>query len=130
MTFYDHIDTFSNPLKGSATKHSPAGLYIGKVVRIVGGIYISIPALAPGSTFGPCKTFGGYPVLDQVVVCGFLDSKFNEPVVVGKLTESKVIKDVDTPVENTDASNKLYVDNQVASLLSYVNTQLATKVSI
>ena len=130
MTFYDHIDTFSNPLKGSAAKHTPAGLYIGKVVRVVGGIYISIPALAPGTTFGPCKTFGVYPTLDQVVLCGFLDSKFNEPVVVGKLTESKVLKDVDTPVENTDASNKLYVDNQIASLLSYVNAQLATKVSI
>lgn len=141
MTFYDHIDTFSNPLNGSATKHAPAGLYLGKVVRVVGGIYISIPALAPGSTFGPCKTFGVYPVLNQVIVCGFLDSKFNEPVVIGKITESKVIKDVDTPVENTDASNKLYVDTeiassktytdgQIASLLSYVNAQLATKANI
>jgi hypothetical protein len=130
MTFYDHIDTFSNPLKGSAAKHTPAGLYIGKVVRVSGGIYISIPALAPGSTFGPCKTFGGYPVLNQAVLCGFLDSKFNEPVVVGKLAQSKVIKDVDTPVASTDASNKLYVDNKIADLLSYVNAQLATKRNI
>jgi hypothetical protein len=127
MTFYDHIDDFSNSMKGSSSKGNPAGLYLGKVVRVSGGIYISIPSLAPGSTFGPCKTFGTYPVIGQSILCGFLDGKFNEPVVIGKSTQSKVLKDVDTPVDSTDGSNKLYVDNQIANLLSYVNAQLATK---
>ena len=127
MTFYDHIDDFSNPLKGASSEVSAPGLYLGKVVRVSGGIYISIPSLAPGSTFGPCKMFGVYPVLGQSVLCGFLDGKFNEPVVISRLSQSKVLKDVDTPVDNTDASNKLYLDTQIANLLSYVNAQLATK---
>lgn len=127
MTFYDHIDDFSNPVKGNAGAKRPVGLYLGKVVRVSGGIFISIPTLAPGSTFGPCKTFGSYPVIGQLILCGFLDGKFEEPVVIGKSTQSKVMKDVDTPVASTDGSNKLYVDTQIANLLSYVNTQLATK---
>ena len=127
MTFYDHIENFSNPMKGSSAKGNAAALYLGKVVRINGGIFISIPSIAPGSTFGPCKVFGVYPVVGQSVLCGFLDGKFNEPIVIGKLSQSKVLKDVDTPVANTDASNKLYVDTQIANLLSYVNAQLATK---
>lgn len=130
MTFYDHIEHFSNPMKGSSSKSGPTGLYLGVVVRVSGGIYISIPTLATESTFGPCKTFGSYPVFGQSVLCGFLDGKFNEPVVIGKSTQSKVIKDVDTPVDSTDGSNKLYVDNQIATLLSYVNAQLATKANI
>jgi hypothetical protein len=117
-------------LKGASSKGSAAGLYLGKVVRVSGGIFISIPSLAPGSTFGPCKMFGMYPVLGQSVLCGFLDGKFNEPVVIGRLSQSKVLKDVDTPVANTDGSNKLYVDTQIANLLSYVNAQLATKMDI
>lgn len=130
MTFYDHIDDFSNSMKGASTKNGPAGLYLGTVERITGGVFISIPTISPGSTFGPCKTFGVYPVLGQTVLCGFLDGKFNEPIVIGRLAQSQVLKDVDTPVASTDGSNKLYVDNQIANLLSYVNAQLATKANI
>lgn len=128
--FYDHADTFTNPLKASSGKAQVPGFYLGKVVRVTGGIYVSIPTVAAGSTFGPCKTFCSQPVLNQTVLCGFLDNKFNEVVILGKESTSKVIKDVDSPVQNTDASNKLYVDNQISTLLAYVNAQLALKANI
>jgi hypothetical protein len=128
--FHDHIDDFTNPLKGSSSKSKTPGFYLGKVTRVTGGIYVSVPSVAPGSTFGPCKTFCSQPVMGQTVLCGFLDGKFNEVVILGKESKSKVIKDVDTPVENTDGSNKLYVDNEVATLLNYVNQQLALKANI
>jgi hypothetical protein len=130
MTFYDYADDFSNPLKGSSTKAGGPGFYLGKVVRVTGGIFVTIPAVAAGSTFGPCKTFCAHPILGQTVLCGFLDNKFNEVVILGKESTSKVIKDVDTPTANTDASNKLYVDNQISTLLAYVNAQLALKANL
>mgnify|MGYP006276283001 CR=1 FL=1 len=128
--FHDYIDDFTNPLKGSPSKRGAPGFYLGKVVRVTGGIYVSIPTIATGSTFGPCKTFCPQPVLNQTVLCGFLDGKFNEVVILAKESTSKVIKDVDTPVVSTDGSNKLYVDNQIANLLAYVNAQLALKANI
>jgi hypothetical protein len=128
--FYDYADTFTNPLKGSSAKKSNPGFYLGKVVRVTGGIYVSIPTLSPGSTFGPCKTFVSHPVLNQTVLCGFLDNKFDEVVILGKESTSKVLKDVDTPVQNTDGSNKLYVDNEIDELRAYVNQQLALKANI
>lgn len=128
--FHDYIDDFTNPLKGSPSKRGAPGFYLGKVVRITGGIYVSIPTIATGSTFGPCKTFCPHPVLNQTVLCGFLDGKFNEVVILAKESTSGLIKDVSTPTENTDASNKLYVDSQISALLAYVNAQLALKANL
>jgi hypothetical protein len=128
--FYDYADNFTNPLKASSPKHNLPGFYLGKVVRVTGGIYVSIPTVSAGSVFGPCKTFCSHPVMNQTVLCGFLDNKFNEVVILGKESTSKVIKDVDSPVQNTDASNKLYVDGQISALLAYVNAQLALKANL
>ena len=128
--FIDHTENLVNPTKGSSSRKLLPGLYQGKVVRVSGGVYVTIPTVATGSTFGPCKTFGNQPVLNQIVLCGFLDNRFDEVVIIAKETTSNVIKDVGTPSQNTDASNKLYVDTVIATLLAYVNQQLALKVNI
>jgi hypothetical protein len=127
---YDATERFGNSTKASSRKPQPGGLYKGIVVRVAGGIFVDVPKVAPGQTFGPCMVFGPYPILGDNVLCAFLDNKFDELVILGRETTSKVLKDVDTPTANTDASNKLYVDNEVSDLLSYVNAQLATKANI
>jgi hypothetical protein len=140
-TYYDPTARFGSSLKASSRRPQPGGLSLGQVTRDTGGIFVEVPQVAPGQTFGPCAVFGPYPKTGDTVLCAFLDNKFDEIVVLGKASTSKVLKDVATPVENTDASNKLYVDNeiastetytdnQIASLLSYVNGQLATKANI
>jgi hypothetical protein len=127
---YDATERFGNATKASSRKPQPGGLYKGIVVRVAGGIFVDVPKVAPGQTFGPCMVFGPYPILGDNVLCAFLDNRFDELVILGRETTSKVLKDVDTPTANTDASNKLYVDNELSSLLSYVNAQLATKANI
>lgn len=138
---YDATERFGNSTKASSRKPQPGGLYKGIVVRVADGIFVDVPKVAPGQTFGPCMVFGPYPILGDNVLCAFLDNRFEELVILGRETTSKVLKDVDTPTANTDASNKLYVDTkaassetytdgQIASLLSYVNAQLATKANI
>lgn len=127
---YDATERFGNSTKASSRKPQPGGLYKGIVVRVADGIFVDVPKVAPGQTFGPCMVFGPYPILGDNVLCAFLDNRFEELVILGRETTSKVLKDVDTPTANTDASNKLYVDNEVSDLLSYVNAQLATKANI
>ena len=127
---YDATERFGNSTKASSRKPQPGGLYKGIVTRVAGGIFVDVPKVAPGQPFGPCMVFGPYPILGDNVLCAFLDNKFDELVILGRETKSKVLKDVDTPTANTDASNKLYVDNEVSDLLSYVNAQLATKANI
>jgi hypothetical protein len=129
-TYYDPTARFGSSLKASSRRPQPGGLSLGKVTRDTGGIFVEVPKVAPGQTFGPCVVFGPYPKDGDTVLCAFLDNKFDEVVVLGKATNSKVLKDVATPVASTDGSNKLYVDNEISSLLSYVIAQLATKANI
>jgi hypothetical protein len=97
-------------------------MYVGKVVRVSDkGVFVQIPSVAPQTTFGPCAVFTTYPVLGQRVLCSFLDNRFDEVVILGRKTESKIIKDVDTPVQAKDATNKAYVDSVIASLKQYVD---------
>lgn len=118
---YDPADKFSNPQKASSRRPKTGGLYIGKVVRITGGIYVQVPKIASNTVFGPCTVFCAYPILNQRVLCGFLDNKFDEVVILGRETTSKIIKDVDSPSANTDAANKLYVDTEILELKQYVD---------
>lgn len=118
---YDASDKFSNPRKASSRKPKTGGLYIGKVVRISGGIFVQVPRVASRQVFGPCIVFSAYPVLGQRVLCGFLDNKFDEVVILGRETTSKIVKDVDSPSANTDAANKLYVDTEILELKQYVD---------
>jgi hypothetical protein len=64
--------------------------------------------------------FGPYPIAGDNVLCAFLDNRFEELVVLGRETTSKVLKDVDTPTATTDASNKLYVDTEISGLRAYI----------
>lgn len=122
---YDATERFGNSAKASSRKPQPGGLYKGKVVRVSGGVFVDVPKVAPGQTFGPCMVFGPYPVDGDNVLCAFLDNKFDELVVLGKETKTKVLKDVDTPTANTDASNKLYVDAEVSELRAYIDAQIS-----
>ncbi len=122
---YDATERFGSSIKASSRKPRTGGLYKGKVVRVSGGIFVSVPKVAPGQTFGPCMVFGPYPVLNDNVLCAFLDNRFEELVILGRETTSKVLKDVDTPTANTDASNKLYVDTEISDLRAYIDQQIA-----
>ena len=122
---YDPSARFGSSIKASSRKPQPGGLYRGYVVRDTGGIFVEVPTVAPGQKFGPCDVFGPYPKNGDTVLCAFLDNRFDELVVLGKATVSKVIKDVDSPTASTDASNKLYVDTEISDLRAYVDQQIA-----
>jgi hypothetical protein len=119
---YDPTERFGNAKKASSRRPKTGGLYVGKVVRVSGnGVFVQIPSIAPQTTFGPCVVFSTYPTLGQRVLCSFLDNKFDEVVILGRKTESKIIKDVDLPTASTDAANKQYVDSVIATLKAYVD---------
>jgi hypothetical protein len=123
--FYDPTARFGNSIKASSRKPQPGGLYRGTVTGVTNGIFVEVPTVAPGQTFGPCTVFGPYPKAGDIVLCAFLDNRFDELVVLGKETKSKVLKDVDTPTANTDASNKLYVDTEISELRAYIDDQIS-----
>jgi hypothetical protein len=76
---------FTKSNKGSSVKPIKNGHYIGKVSRTSGGIYVKIPKIAPGITFGPCKKFFAESLaVGDNVLCTFIDNKFDEVVLVGK----------------------------------------------
>lgn len=122
---YDPTSRFGNSIKASSRRPKPGGLYRGTTVRVTGGVFVEVPTVAPGQTFGPCTVFGPYPKIGDVVLCAFLDNRFDELVVLGKETTSQIIKDVATPTASTDASNKLYVDTEISDLRAYVDQQIA-----
>ena len=122
---FDRTSRFGNSGKASSRRPKPGGLYRGTVTRDNGGIFVLVASVNPAAPFGPCTVFGPYPKKDDVVLCAFLDNKFDELVVIGKETKTKVLKYVDTPTANTDGSNKLYVDTEITTLKSYVDQQIA-----
>jgi hypothetical protein len=65
--------------------------------------------------------FSAYPIAGQKVLCGFLDNRFEEVVILGRETTSKIIKEVDTPMASSDAANKSYVDLVIQNLKNYVD---------
>lgn len=115
------ISQFSNPSKASSKRPQPGGLYTGVVVRVEGGIFVRVEKVSATQIFGPCDVYCAYPVLNQKVLCGFLDNRFDEVVILGRATASKIVSDVDSPVLNTDGANKNYVDNEIQILKDYVD---------
>jgi len=112
---------FSNPSKASSKRPQPGGLYTGVVVRVDGGIFVRVEKVSATQIFGPCDVYCAYPVINQKVLCGFLDNRFDEVVILGRATTSKIVNDVDSPVLSTDGANKNYVDNQILILKDYVD---------
>jgi hypothetical protein len=81
----DPQSRFTKSTKGSSVKPIKNGHYIGKVSRTSGGIFVKIPKVAPGVTFGPCKKFFSEALaVGDSVLCTFIDNKFDEVVLVGK----------------------------------------------
>lgn len=119
---YDATERFTNSSKASSRRPKTGGLYVGKVVRVNGGIFVQIPSIAPQTTFGPCVVFSSFPILGQRVLCSFLDNKFDEVVILGRKTPSKIVSDVDLPIVTTDAANKQYVDSVIDTLKAYVDS--------
>lgn len=119
---YDPSSRFSNPKKASSRKPTPGGLYLGTVVRVSAqGVFVNVPKVAAQTVFGPCTVFCTYPIAGQKVLCGFLDNRFEEVVILGRETTSKIIKEVETPSATTDAANKSYVDSVIQNLKNYVD---------
>jgi len=122
---YDPSARFSNSKKASSRKPVPGGLYLGTVIRVSAqGVFVNIPKVAAQTTFGPCTVFCTYPIAGQKVLCGFLDNRFEEVVILGRETTSKIIKEVETPAAPTDATNKSYVDAVVQNLKEHVDQNL------
>lgn len=119
---YDPTSKFGNAKKASSRRPTPGGLYLGIVVRITGAnVFVSVPKVAPQTVFGPCAVFSVFPKINQRVLCGFLDNRFEEVVILGRETTSKIISEVDSPLLGTDAANKVYVDLVVQNLKNYVD---------
>lgn len=101
-----------NPNKAYSVPKEGGGSYIGTVVSVTGGIFVEIPSVAPGQSFGPCTTSGvfslsltyttvttptgtaqavtgvqlvpgGSPSVGDAVTCVFLDNQLNEVVIIG-----------------------------------------------
>ena len=119
---YDPSARFGNSSNASSRKPKPGGIFIGKVVRTSGGVFVQIPQIAPKTVFGPCSCFGFIPTIGQRVLCGFLDNRFDDVVILGRETKSKIVDDIDAPVQPRDASNKSYVDQQIQTLKSYIDS--------
>lgn len=113
-----------NPTKGSTAPGRVGGIFVGKVVRIDGGVYVSIAGINSDEkvSFGPCRVIGQYPVLQQQVLCSFLENRTEEIVILGKELTSNVLTNVGTPTSDNHAATKKYVDDLISTLQGQINT--------
>lgn len=106
------MPTYISPNKSHSVPKEGGGTYVGVVTSVSGGIFVEIPRVAVGQSFGPCSmagTFtltleketvttptgtveavtdvtlspGGNPAVGDQVVCMFLDNQLNEVAIVG-----------------------------------------------
>ncbi len=112
---------FSNPSKASSKRPQPGGLYTGVVVRVEGGVFVRVEKVSATHIFGPCDVYCAFPVINQKVLCGFLDNRFDEVVILGKTTTSKIVTDVDLPILSSDGANKNYIDTEILTLKQYID---------
>ena len=110
----------SNQSKGSSSPLLPNSVFVGKVVRSYGGVYVNIPKLAQNQIFGPCKVFSKYPSEGDSVLVGFLDGAQTEVAVFGAQSTNKRMSGIDDPVLATDAATKKYVDDEILELKAWV----------
>ncbi|NBR35788.1 MAG: hypothetical protein EBT80_00095 [Chitinophagales bacterium] len=120
----------TNQTKGSSAPGRPGGVFLGVCTRTAGGVYVKIPTLTKGSNvnFGPCKVVGLYPPVGSYVLCTFLENKNDEVVILGKVVGTNVLQNTGTPVTDTDATTKKYVDDAIALLQAQI-TNLQTQVT-
>ena len=110
----------SNPSKATSSPLTPNSVFVGRVVRISGGVFVNIPKLAQNQIFGPCKVFSKYPSIGDSVLVGFLDGTQTEIAVFGAQSTNKRISGVDDPVLASDAATKKYVDDEILELKAWV----------
>lgn len=104
--------TFLSPNKTYGVPKEGGGSYIGIVTSVSGGVFVEIPSVAPGQSFGPCSMSGmftlsltyatvttptgtveavtgaqlvpgGTPSVGSNVTCVFLDNQLNEVAIIG-----------------------------------------------
>lgn len=101
---------YTSPNKAHSITKEGGGTYIGKVTSITNGVFVEIPKVAPGQSFGPCVIAAGAfnlditkqnvsgtmvvtdveielgsPQVGSKVICMFLDNKMDEVIVVGSV---------------------------------------------
>lgn len=103
---------YISPNKAHSVPKPGGGTYIGIVTSVNGGIFVEIPRVAVGQSFGPCSmtgvftltleketvttptgtveavtdvtlSGGGNPNVGDQVVCMFLDNQLTEVAIVG-----------------------------------------------
>lgn len=79
---------FTARSKAVGVSFQGGGIHYG-IVRKVDGtkVYVEMPAVSSGFAFGPCIVSGVIELLTvgDPVICGFLDNKASELVVLGKV---------------------------------------------
>ena len=110
------IPRYINPNSAASVPKDGGGTYVGTVTSVSGNsVYVEIPLVAPGQSFGPCLVGGGKPQLSVTkqtistgsgsvevvtgvsmtvavptvgsrVLCAFIDNRLEEVVVLGSVT--------------------------------------------
>lgn len=105
---------YTSPNKTHSVTKDGGGTYIGTVISNSNGLFVEIPKVAPGQSFGPCVVAAGAfaitqtkttvstpsgttqavtnvslgmnkPAVGSKVICLFLDNKLDEVIVVGSV---------------------------------------------
>jgi len=106
---------YTSPNKAHSVTKEGGGVYIGTVTSTTNGLFVEIPKVAPGQSFGPCVVAAGAfaitqtkqtvstpsgtvqavtnvslslnkPAVGSKVICMFLDNKMDEVIVVGSVS--------------------------------------------
>ena len=102
-------NSYTSPGKTASVRLQTNSLYVGIVRKVEGKqVFVEIPAVAPGFSFGPCPVVAGVtayssttsitgdgspvvtsinqvPSVDQNVLCGFINNSLDEVIVMGTI---------------------------------------------
>ena len=96
------MNYFVSPTKTASVSQQINGIYVGKISRVVDNeVFVEVPSIINGFSFGPAivTNFDALPVVNDIVVCGFLNNSLDEITVIGKLANFASASELSSPLE-------------------------------
>lgn len=101
---------------GASAPMQPNGLYVGVITSVIDSSYAKVRITALNSVIGPCRSVNGLRLEKGArVVCGFLDGKLSDAVIIASVSGVGGQGDLETlTITNTGTGNSLVIEDSAS----------------